>query len=213
MTGRDCRLLAVTVAVVAVASLIVAIVAIIIALASVVYARRQAVTSEKATAIEGKRQHDELTPDLTITADVRPGTDNRWVDVTLELIGPPGLGGLDEVMIRIRDDVPDRKPGDGSQLTREQIAEVIWGPYRLNPGMENTDSAGRAHGPFRLPVHEPYPLQLEQSVAPAWSDPGSWHRQYEGKPVRVEVICTREEHEPWVIPREVKVRYPPGVSL
>ena len=197
----------------AVASLIVAVVAIVIALASVVYARRQAVTSEKATAIESKRRHDELTPDLTITADVRPYTDNRWVDVTLELMGPPGFGGLDEVMIRIRDDVPDRKPRDGSQLTREQIAEAVWGPYRLNPGMRDTDSAGRAHGPFRLPAHEPYPLQLEPTTAPAWSDPESWHRQYEGKPVRVEVICTREGHEPWVVPCEVEVKYPPEAHV
>jgi hypothetical protein len=198
---------------VAIASLIVAVVAIVIALASAAYARRQAVTSEKATAIESKRRHDELTPDLTIAADVRPGTDNRWVDMTVELMGPPGLGELDEVMIRIRDDVPDRKPRDGSQLTREQIAEVIWGPYRLNPGMRDTDSAGRAHGPLRLPAHEPYPLQLEPTTAPAWSDPESWHRQYEGKPVRVEVICTREGHEPWVVPREVEIKYPPEAHV
>jgi hypothetical protein len=196
----------------AVASLIVAIVAIIIALASVVYARRQAVASARQAAasaslaaIEGGRRRDQLTPDLAIAAEARQGV--RWVDMSVELTGPPGLGGLDEVMIRIRDDMPERKPGEGG-LTQEQISEVIWGPYRLNPGMRDTDSAGRAHGPFRLPVHEPYPLQLEPTTAPAWSDPESWHRQYEGKPVRVEVICTREGHEPWVVPREVEVKYP-----
>jgi hypothetical protein len=178
---------------VAVASLVVAVVAIIIALVSVRSTRRQAiasgrqaVASEAVTAIEGQRRHEELTPVLAITADARPGV--RWVDMTVELTGPPGLGGLDEVMIRIRDDMPDRKPGAASQLTEEQISEVIWGPYRLNPGMRDTDSAGRAHGPFPLPVHEPHPLQLEPTTAPAWSDPASWHRQHEGKPVRVEVI-------------------------
>jgi len=198
---------------VALASLVVAVVAIIIALVSVRYTRRQAiasgrqaVASEAVTAIESQRRHEELTPVLAITADARPGV--RWVDMTVELTGPPGLGGLDEVMIRIRDDVPERKPAEGG-LTQEQISEVIWGPYRLNPGMRDTDSAGRAHGPFRLPVHEPHPLQLEQTTAPAWSDPASWHRQYEGKPVRVEVICTREGHEPWVVLREVEVKSPP----
>jgi hypothetical protein len=160
------------VAAVALASLIVAIVAIIIALASVVYARRQAiasgrqaVASEAVTAIEGKRLHDDLTPVLAIAAEARQGV--RWVDMTVELTGPPGLGGLDEVMIRIRDDMPDRRPGPGSQVTEEQVSEVIWGPYRLNPGMRDTDSLGRAHGPFRLPVHEPYQLQLEPTMAPA----------------------------------------------
>jgi hypothetical protein len=198
---------------VAIVSLIVAVAAIVIALTSVVYARRQAVASEAAAvaskttaALEGERRHEELTPVLAIAADARPGV--RWVDMTVELTGPPGLGGLDEVMIRIRDDMPERKPGEGG-LTEEQISEVIWGSYRLNPGMRDTDSAGRAHGPFRLPVHESYPLQLEPTTAPAWSDPESWHRQYEGKPVRVEVICTREGHEPWVVPREVEVKYPP----
>jgi len=92
--------------------------------------------------------------------------------MTVELTGPAGLDGLDEVTIRIRDDMPDRKPGPGSGLTQEQIAEVIWGPYRLNPGVRDTDPNGRAHGPFRLPKHEPYPLQLEQTMAPPWAAPG-----------------------------------------
>ena len=154
----------------AVASLIVAVVAIVIALASVVYTRRQAVALEAAAvaskstaALEGERRHEELTPQLAITA-TRPDDDSSPAEMELELTGPPGLGGLDEVMIRIRDDMPDRVPGHGSQLTEEQVSEVIWGPYRLNPGVRGTDSRGRAHGPFPLPVHEPYPLDLEQTI-------------------------------------------------
>jgi len=45
--------------------------------------------------------------------------------MTLELTGPPGQDGLDEVTVRIRDDIPDRKPGPGSDLTQEQIPRVI----------------------------------------------------------------------------------------
>ncbi len=198
----------------AVASLIVAIVAIIIALASVVYTRRQAVALEAAAvaskttaALEDERRHDELTPQLAVTA-TRPDDDSRSADMKLELTGPPGLGGLDEVMIRIRDDMPDRGPGPGSQLTEEQVSEVIWGPYRLNPGVRGTDSLGRAHGPFPLPVHEPYRLELEQTMAPSWSPRGWWPGLYQGEPVRVEVICTREGHEPWVVPCEVEVKSP-----
>jgi hypothetical protein len=161
-------------------------VAIIIALVSVRYTRRQAIASEAATAasrttasLEGERRHEELMPELAITADARPDPGTRWADLRLELTGPPGLGGLDEVMIRIRDDIPERKPGPGSQLTEEQVSEVIWGPYRLNPGMRLTDSLGRAHGPFPLPVHEPYPLDLEQTIAPSWTTPNWWRDQYE----------------------------------
>jgi hypothetical protein len=198
---------------VAVASLIVAIVAIVIALASAVYARRLAVASQGLTAIEGERRHDQLTPELDITAKARSDPDSPWVDMTVELTGPPGLGGLDEVTIRIRDDAPDRKPRDGSQLTQEQISGEVWGPYRLNPGMRDTDSAGREHGPFPLPMHEPYALQLEKTTAPSWSDPGYWQRQYEGKPPRVEITCRREGREPWVIRREVRIKYPPSAYL
>ena len=203
----------------AIASLIVAVAAIIIALASVVYTRRQAVAWEAAAvaskstaALEGERRHQELTPQLAITA-TQPDTDGRPADMTLELTGPPGLGALDEVMVRIRDDRPDHKSGPSSQLTEEQISEVIWGPYRLNPGARDTDSAGRAHGPFPLPAHEPYHLELERTIAPSWAPRGWWPARYQDETVRVEVICTREGREPWVVPLEVPVKADPATQV
>jgi hypothetical protein len=143
----------------ALAALIVAIAAALAALASAAYTRRQAVATEATAAIEGKRLHDDLTPVLTVTCFERAGT--RTADMTVELTDPAGLDRLDEVTVRIRDDFPDRKPRPASDLTQEQISGVIWGPYRLNPGVRDTDPNGRAHGPFRLPKHEPYPLHLE----------------------------------------------------
>ena len=195
----------------ALAALIVAIVAALIALASAAYTRRQAVATEAAAAIEGKRLHDDLTPQLSVTCTERPGT--RWADMTVELTGPPGLDVLDVVTIRIRDDIPDRKPRLGSELTQEQISEVIWGPYRLNPGMRDTESNGRAHGPFRLPKHEPYPVQLEQAIAPSWTTPKFWRDQYEGKPVRLEITCCRAGHEPWTLRPEAEVKPDPGSQV
>jgi hypothetical protein len=189
----------------AVASLVLAVVAIIIALASVRYTRRQAVASESVTAIEAKRLHDDLTPELVITCTAPPGADIRRADMTLELTGPPGLGDLDEVTVEIRDDMPERKPGPGSQMTQEQISEVIWGPYRLNPAVKDTDSLGRKHGPFRLPIHEPYPIPLEQSMAPPWTNPEHWRNQYKDKPVRLEITCRRQGHEPWILRPEAEV--------
>jgi hypothetical protein len=85
----------------ALASLIIAIAAAIIAVASAAYTRRQAVASEATAAIEGKRLHDDLTPQLAVTC-------------------------IDEVTIRIRDDRPDRNSRPGSGVTQEQISRVIW---------------------------------------------------------------------------------------
>jgi len=191
----------------ALVALIISILAALIALASAAYTRRQAVATEATAAIEGKRLHDDLTPALAVTCSERPGT--RWADMTVELTGPAGLDELDEVTVRIRDDMPDRKPRPGSDLTQEQISEVIWGPYRFIAGVRDTGPNGRVHGPFRLPEHEPYPLQLEQTTAPPWTTPGFWRDQYEGKPVRLEITCRRAGDEPWTLRREVAVKPDP----
>jgi hypothetical protein len=170
------------------AFIIIAMAALIAALAGAAYTRRQAVAAERVTAIEDQRRHDELTPEIAITCEERGGT--RIADMTLELTGPAGPDRLDEVTIHIRDDIPDRRPSPGSQLTQDQISEVIWGPYRLNPGQRGTDQHGRTHGPFSLPRHEPYPISLEQSIPPPWPGP-SWRTQYEDKPVRLEITGRR----------------------
>jgi hypothetical protein len=195
----------------ALAALIVAIVAVLIALASAAYTRRQAVATEATAAIEGKRLHDDLTPELAVTCTERTGT--RWADMTVEMTGPAGLDGLDEVTVRIRDDIPDRKPTPGSTLTEEEVSAVIWGPYRLNPGVRDTDPEGRAHGPFRLPKHEPYPVQLEQTTAPPWATPTFWQDQYDGTPVRLEVTCRRAGYEPWILRLEAEPHGEPRAEL
>jgi len=189
------------------AALIIAVVALIVALASAAYTRRQAVAAEGATAIENQRRHDELTPEIAVTCEERAGT--RVADMTLELTGPDGLDRLDEVTACIRDDIPDRKPSPGSQLTQDQVSEVIWGPYRFNPGQRGTGRHGRCHGPFSLPRREPYPVSLEQSIAPSWTGPG-WRTQYEDKPVRLEITCRREGHAPWTLRYEVDVKPDPA---
>jgi|SRR5215472_14222813 len=192
----------------AVASLILAIIAILVAGASAAYTRKQATEQAKVASIERDRRHDELTPEFEITCEARDNDGNR-AELNLELTGPAGLTELDPVTVRIRDDIPGRKPRNGSQLTQEQISEVIWGPYRVLTGLRDTDANGRSHGPFRLLRNEPYPIPLERSLLPSWmSNPEQWHQQYEGKPVRLEIACQQgDEH--WVITAEVRVNYPP----
>lgn len=191
----------------ALASIIIAVVALIVALASAAYTRRQAVAAERVTTIEDQRRHDELTPEFAVTCEERGGT--RIADMTVELTGPAGLDRLDEVTIRIRDDIPDRRPSPGSQLSQDQIAEVIWGPYRFNPGQRGTSQNGRTHGPISLPAHEPYPVSLEQSIPPSWTAP-SWRAQYEDKPVRLEITCRREGYAPWTLCYEIDAKPDPA---
>lgn len=186
----------------AVASLIIAIIAILIALGSVAYTRRQALANEALTTLEKARRHDDLTPELDVKCIHFSGVD---VNLELELTGPTGLDRLDEVRVRIRNDRPDRgTPGPGSGLSTEQLAEVIWGPYRFNPAARDTDRLGREHGPFSLPRQEPYRLSLEPSIVPSWfTVPGMWRKQYEETPIRLEITCRREGYEPWVVLCEI----------
>ena len=196
----------------AVASLILAIIAILVAGASAAYTRRQATEQARVASIEQDRRHDELTPEFKITCEA-PDHDGNRAELTLELTGPAGLTEFDEVTVRIRDDIPGRKPGVGSQLTQEQFSAVIWGPYRIVTGLRDTDANGRAHGQFRLLKNEPYPIPLERSLLPSWmDDPKRWRQQYEGKPVRLELICQRGDDKHRVA-TEVQVDYPPQVYV
>lgn len=188
-----------------VASLVVSIAAILIALASAYYARTQAVAASRTAAIERERWHADKRPVLKVTCD-RRGADGA--DVAVELTGPDSLDRLDKVTVRVRDDMPDRRPREGSPLSQEQIAEVIWGPFRIRAGLKDTSPNGRQHGPFPLPKNEPYPLPMERSITPSWASAG-WHDQYRGKPIRLEFTCAREGSDPWVVLAEVRV--PPDI--
>jgi hypothetical protein len=192
-----------------IASFVVAIFALLVAGASAGYTRKQAREQAKVTEIEQDRRHEELTPQFQVACEGQDG-EGTHATLTLELTGPTALAELEEVIVRIRDDMPDRKPGHGSQVTQGQIAEVIWGPYRIMPGLHSTPANGREHGAFRLPKNEPYPIPLERSMAPSWMvSPATWREQYDGKPVRIEITGQRNGDKPWVVPVEVRVEYPP----
>lgn len=200
-----------------VATLIIAILAFLVSVASAGYTKKQADASKKqaeqaeqVTAIERKRYHSDLTPEFHLECMGRD-PDGRQSTLTVELTGPPGLDWLDEVTVHIRDDRPDRTPGEGrSPEYLEEFSHVIWGPYRIKSGLEKTGRDGRTHGPFKLLKNEPYPIPLEHSYPPSW-DTGNWRSQYNGKAIRLEIACTRQGHEPWVLTPEVKVKYPPFI--
>jgi hypothetical protein len=154
--------------------------------------------------IEQRWFHADQTPEITLKCEGR-GAEGNQAEFMLELTGPACLDRLDHVTVRIRDDKP-RQPAPGSLQQEEHREEVIWGPYRIKSGLRDTDPYGRVHGPSPLPKNEPYPIPLERSFAPPWQgDWKSWRDQYKNAPVRLEITCIRNGHEPWVLTPEVEV--------
>jgi hypothetical protein len=121
-------------------------------------------------------------------------------------VGPAGLDRLDQVTVRIRDDIPGRAPVTSGGPSAEEIARQVWRPYRFVPGVDGAVQTGRFVAPFGLLLGDRRPLALERTPAPTWSsDATGWRRQYDDQPVRLTLACVREGDEPWTVPREVRV--------
>lgn len=152
-------------------------------------AERSAVASESGAALEADRRRAELTPRFRITADaVRPLVGNPGEDLTMTvfLAGPPELGRLDSLTVRIRDDYPER--AQGSQIaggpSREQVAAQIWGPYKFLPGSgpdgQLPDGTGRFTVTRGMAVGEPLVFILTPTIAPPRSSATFWERKMLG---------------------------------
>lgn len=166
---------------------------------------RGAVSARIAKADDADRQWNALIPQFDVRFTVKEGD---RAELRVRLDGPLGLERLDRVTVSIRDDIPDRgsltRPGGPS---REQIKGQVWGPFRLNPQVENTDPTGRTvEHPNGLDVGEEIVCALEQTLMPPWSEsrtPDWWQEQYRGKPVRLTIAGEKDGHRPWRIPKEV----------
>lgn len=75
-------------------SFVLSIIAVLVAGASALYTRRQAVQSEKVTAIEQRRFHADLTPEIMMSCEARD-VDGRQAELVLELTGQrPWIGWM-----------------------------------------------------------------------------------------------------------------------
>jgi len=214
-----------------IAALVVSIVAALAAVAAVVYARRldetvrqavaaaressaasarSAVAAEGTAALEGERRHAELTPRFRVKVEgANPGVED--LTMTVFLAGPPELGRLDGLTVRIRDDYPGR--ADMIRIaggpTSEQVAAQIWGPYRFRPGVgpdgQAADATGRVTPTRGMPVGESLPFILTPTAQPSWSGQSMfWWRNLQGTVVRLQLECSRSG-ELWSLPCEVDV--------
>lgn len=194
-----------TIALIGLAATIVASIAALGAWQAATKANRSA---EKMATIEDARRHVELTPQLRITC--RAQSDDR-ADLVVSLDGPAGLDRLDEMTISIRDDRHDRgaSPISGGPAA-EQVAEVIWGPYRLAAGISGVDATGRyiTYGQLRLGDWSQFSLQ--RTFQPPWqTDAENWRRQWQAGPVRLVIVCQREGLPSWTLPYEIEVQSGP----
>ncbi len=180
--------------------LIVSTVALVVSVVAASYARRAARAAERgavateraATAnersaltgniiaeLERDRRHNELTPRLRIRCyPTNPGSDTY--KLTIKIVGPIGLDGLDELVVTIRDDHPGRKHSTAlaGGPTAEEIADQIWSPLRFMPGtgprasssrgVPGADPTGRTTPASGLSADEELPFFLEPTLPPKW---------------------------------------------
>lgn len=176
---------------------------------------RAAVKSNAAAAsllaIEDARRHDEMKPMLRVDCQRRKGwKDDALLRITLE--GPAALGRLDEVRLKILDEMWRDRSGTplGPMATIEEVKATIWGPYRFRPGVDQTaDALGRtaSGGPLDLATGTNWILQtVEPSQPPHWvSDADWWRREHQDQPIRLLVTCVLEGERPWEQAFDVQV--------
>ncbi|MEY2247249.1 hypothetical protein AB8A21_30640 [Streptomyces sp. BF23-18] len=162
-------------------------------------------TAAAVARIEQERWHRELTPQLRIKLQAEP---HERLYVRFD--GPAKLGEL-HVELRIQDDFDgSRPPHLVGTLTPEQVADVIWGPYRFRPGVDDADALGRAVPAFSLLPGGRTRLAVDPSPRPSWYEGTDgeqrWRDRYRTSPIRLWAVCTAPEHEPWklafAVPRD-----------
>jgi hypothetical protein len=150
--------------------------------------------------IERQRQHTSLEPEFDV--DLRTRTEDLW-QLSLLLEGPAGLDRLDELIVTVRNDRPDRAPATAGEPTQEQIDQQVWGPLQFREGIENQ------HGPRtaswrNLERGERAVFLMQYTSPPPWStgSPVDWRVDHGYDKARLTLTCRRKGYQPWTIPRE-----------
>ncbi|MFE3505330.1 hypothetical protein ACFXPX_36675 [Kitasatospora sp. NPDC059146] len=186
---------------------VAAAVSVLVAVFAWKAADRSAAAAERVESIERDRWHRDLTPDLDIRL-VQQNM-NHWL-LSVDLDGPEGLDDLDSITVEILDEKGVSHLPGPTGPTAEDLAQVIWGPLRLRPGVDGVAAPGRTTTVEGLGLGHRAVRALELSLRPAWDkDPiNSWARRYLDHPLRLRIVCHKDGHKPWTLIREVPV--PPG---
>lgn len=180
--------------------------------ASWLAAKRSNKTAEIIARIERDRWQAENEPEFDIKI-TRIQSDHATLDVQLK--GPHRLRELDEITIEVlaSDDNMRDPQFAGRGPTAEDVANHTWGPLRFTPGVDGADRYGKTVGPFSLTVGRGRPFAIERTRPPLWQEGNErnerWRQQWSGKPLKLRLTCTREGHEPWVLPYGIERPGPP----
>ncbi|MBA9002705.1 hypothetical protein [Thermomonospora cellulosilytica] len=153
-------------------------------------------TAAAMTRIERERRHSELVPKFRCTVQEGLNGVDRHGRLLVELVGPPGLDGLDEVTVRICDEVGREHPG----------SDHVWGPWRFNTGDSVhvvDERSSRPHEVSLVDGRNWMSFSLVRTEPPGLTQsPESWRREQAG-PVRLAITCRRRPYEPWHLLYEV----------
>lgn len=145
------------------------------------------------TVYTGATTQGELTPQFKIVCEPH-GDDGMFLWLTL--IGPSTLDRVDEVVVRVLDDMVRPPSSIAGSATDEQMAAVVWGPWRFPPGLDGIDQYGRTVVvPTRLEMGDRTRVYMERTTPPRWWGSGTpaWRHQYAGTPLRLRFTCRRDE--------------------
>lgn len=158
-------------------------------------------TAASVAQIERDRWHTEVTPVLRIKLEADPGM------LYVRFDKPASLGRLN-VKLTLRDDFDrSRVPHLAGTPTPEEVAEVIWGPYRFRPGVDGADQLGRSVSQVVLEADDRTRLAVDLSVKPSWYEgvqgEERWRHQWRNARIRLWADCEASGHKPWRLSFEV----------
>lgn len=158
-------------------------------------------TAESVAQIERDRWHEELTPLLRLRFEPEQGM------LYVRFDGPAALGRIN-VKLTLRDDRDrSRPPGSAVVYPPEELARLIWGPYRFRPGVDGADQIGRSVATFPLESNDRTRFAVDPSFRPSWFEgvagEESWRRQYRTARIRLWADCDAPGHKPWRLSFEV----------
>ncbi|MFD3955968.1 MULTISPECIES: hypothetical protein [Streptomyces] len=167
-------------------------------------ARRSASAAKALTRIEEARWKADRTPQFDLKLIE---TGNGQALLQLHLTGPDSLEHLDSITIKVGNDdrnLADITPAPG--VTRADLDNFVWGPYKFTHGANGTDEHGRGPAPFPLAVGTGSRFAMQRTYPGPWMEgktQGMWQGEYVGKPIRLALTCRHGAME-WVLARQLE---------